>query len=90
MIYHSFCNTKQLLEAAKKLIYIIHLKAFLCKLDNVSLLKYVCMCVYIYIYICVCVCVCVCGTAVAQLLRCCATNRKVAGLNPAGVIGIFH
>jgi len=30
------------------------------------------------------------GTAVAQWLRCCATNRKVAGLIPAGVIGIYH
>ena len=30
------------------------------------------------------------GTAVAQSLRCCATNRKVAGSIPAGVIGIFH
>jgi len=30
------------------------------------------------------------GTAVAQWLRCCATNRNVAGSNPAGVIGIFH
>ena len=29
------------------------------------------------------------GTAVAQL-RCCATNRKVVGSIPAGVIGIFH
>jgi len=29
------------------------------------------------------------GTAVAQWLRCCATNRKVAGLIPAGVIGFF-
>jgi len=49
---------------------------------------------------CVCVCVCVCiyiyiyiyiyrGTAVAQWLRCCATNRKVAGSITAGVIGIF-
>ena len=28
------------------------------------------------------------GTAVAQWLRCCATNRKVAGSIPAGVIGI--
>jgi len=28
--------------------------------------------------------------AVAQWLRCCATNRKVASLIPAGVIGIFH
>jgi len=28
------------------------------------------------------------GTAVAQWLRCCAGNRKVAGSIPAGVIGI--
>jgi len=27
------------------------------------------------------------GTAVAQCLRCCATNRKVAGLIPASVSG---
>ena len=30
------------------------------------------------------------GTAVAQWLRCCATNREVAGSVPDGVIGIFH
>jgi len=30
------------------------------------------------------------GTAVAQWLRYCATNRKVAGSVPDGVIGIFH
>jgi hypothetical protein len=30
------------------------------------------------------------GTAVAQWLRCCATNRKVAGSIPNIVIGIFH
>jgi len=30
------------------------------------------------------------GTAVAQWLRRCATNLKVAGSIPAGVIGIFH
>ena len=29
------------------------------------------------------------GTAVAQWLRCCATNRKVAGSIPAGVSGFF-
>jgi len=29
-------------------------------------------------------------TAVAQWLRCCATNRKVAGSIPDGVIRIFH
>jgi len=28
------------------------------------------------------------GTAVAQWLRCCATNRKVPGSIPAGVVGI--
>jgi len=30
------------------------------------------------------------GTAVAQWLRCCATNRKVAGSIPNGVTGNFH
>jgi hypothetical protein len=30
------------------------------------------------------------GTAVVQWLRCCATNRKVAGSISDGVIGIFH
>ena len=30
------------------------------------------------------------GIEVAQLLRCCARNRKVAGSIPDGVIGIFH
>ena len=29
-------------------------------------------------------------SAVAQWLTCCATNRKVAGSIPDGVIGIFH
>ena len=29
------------------------------------------------------------GTAVAQWLRCCATNRKVSGSIPAGVNGFF-
>jgi len=29
------------------------------------------------------------GTMVALWLRCCATNRKVAGSIPAGVIGFF-
>ena len=28
-------------------------------------------------------------TAVVQWLRCCATNRKVAGSIPAGVFGFF-
>ena len=29
-------------------------------------------------------------TAVAQWSKCCATNRKVTGSIPDGVIGIFH
>jgi len=29
------------------------------------------------------------GTAVAKWLRCCATNRKVVGAIPAGVIRFF-
>ena len=39
--------------------------------------------IYIYIYIYIYI-------SVEQWLRCCATNRKVAGLIPAGVIRIFH
>ena len=30
------------------------------------------------------------GTAVAQWLRCCATNWKIAGSIPDGHIGVFH
>jgi len=30
------------------------------------------------------------GTAVGRLLRCCATNWKVTGSIPDGVIGISH
>jgi hypothetical protein len=33
---------------------------------------------------------CIEGTAVAQWLRYCATNRKVAGSIPDGVIVVFH
>ena len=33
---------------------------------------------------------CLVGTAVAQWLRCCATNPKVAVSIPDGVFGIFH
>ena len=40
-----------------------------------------------FVVICVVIAV---YTAVAQWLRCCAANRKVAGSIPAGVIGIFH
>jgi len=29
------------------------------------------------------------GTPVAQWLRCCVTNRKVAGSIPAGISGLF-
>jgi hypothetical protein len=30
------------------------------------------------------------GAAVARWLRCCATNRKIAGSIPGGVFGNFH
>ena len=43
----------------------------------------VCVCMYIYIYIYIYI-------YMAQWLRCCATNRKIAGSIPDGVIGIFH
>ena len=32
---------------------------------------------------------CIRGAAIAQWLRCCAINRKVAGSIPAGVSGVF-
>jgi len=40
VIYVCFFNTMQLLEPEKKLIYMVHLKAFLFNLDNVLLSKY--------------------------------------------------
>ena len=43
MINEGFCNTKQMLEAETKLIYIIHLKTLLFKLGSVLLLKYMYM-----------------------------------------------
>ena len=49
----------------------------------------VCVCVYIYIYIYIYI-YNFRGTAVAQRLKCCATNRKVAGSIPDGVTEIFH
>jgi len=45
----------------------------------VSYVFFIVMFMYSYCY----------GTAVAQWLRCCATNRKVAGSIPAGVSGFF-
>jgi len=47
----------------------------------------VCVCGYIYIYIYIYIYM---GTTVAQWLRCCAINLKVAGSIPYGVTGIFH
>ena len=47
-------------------------------------------CIYIYIYTHTHTYNRDVGPAVAQWLKCCATNRKVVGSIPAGVIGIFH
>ena len=44
---------------------------------------FICLFIYIYIYIYI-------YSAVAQWLKCWATNRKVAGSIPDGVTGIFH
>ena len=43
-----------------------------------------------YIHVFMYLCIIHKGTAVAQWLRCCATNRKVAGSITDCVIGIFH
>jgi len=39
-VIYDFFNSKQLLKTETKLIFIIHLKALLFKLDNVLLWKY--------------------------------------------------
>ena len=43
-----------------------------------------------YILCCFCYLFHFSGTAVAQWLRCCVTNRKVTGSIPDSVIEIFH
>ena len=55
----------------------------LIELTNKLLSLHVVVCLYPYSIVLM-------GTAVAQWLRYCATNRRVAGSIPAGVIGIFH
>jgi hypothetical protein len=63
------------------------LDVFFCHVSDfflycVILLLYICIYIYIYIFW---------GPLmVAQWLRYCATNRKVAGSIPDGVIGISH
>ena len=47
-------------------------------------------CLKIFYLILPLICNFVRGTAVAQWLRCCATNRKVSASIPDGVIGIFY
>ena len=59
---------------------------------NIHLINTPKKCTYIYIYIYICHLINLqftLGTEVAQWLRCCATNRKVAGSIPAGVSGFF-
>jgi len=64
---------------------------------SVCVRECVCECVFVCVCVCgvcvsVCVCVCVCECVcvygdrgrVVQWLRCCTTNRKVAGSIPAG------
>ena len=46
------------------------------------------LCVRFVFVFCICT-QCFAGTAVAQWLGCCATNRKVAGSIPAGATGFF-
>ena len=54
------------------------------------LLVVVVLVVLVEVIVVVVVVVVVVETTVAQWLRCCATNQKVAGSIPAGVSGIFH
>ena len=46
--------------------------------------------IYIYIHTYIHTYIHIYGAAVAQWLRCCAKNRKVAVSIPAGVTGIFY
>jgi hypothetical protein len=55
----------------------VEIKDRICRKSYNVLWKYM---IYIYVW----------GTALAQWLRRCATNRKVAGSIPNGFIGIFH
>jgi len=72
------CNTKSYFFINYNIS--LNLKSELASLSlSLSLSLYIYIYIHIYIW----------GTAVAQWLRCCATNRKVAGLNPAGVSGFF-
>jgi len=50
---------------------------------------YICIYMYLYVYIIYTCTYILLGTAVAQWLRCCFTNRKVACSIPAGVSGFF-
>jgi hypothetical protein len=58
----------------------IYIYIYICVYKNV---KHTYIYIYIYIYIYYM------GTAVAQRLRFCATNRKVAGSIPDGVVEFF-
>jgi hypothetical protein len=62
------------------------------KTHGATIKKSTFLCLYVYTYICVCVYeiyVYIRGTAVAQWLRYCATNQKVAGSIPDGAMEFF-
>ena len=64
--------------------FFINCQLHSCAKHTIDYTCYKCVVVmYLYIYIYM-------GTTVAQWLRCCATNWKVAGSIPASVIAIFH
>ena len=78
-LVHSVANSQHLLHCPSFYIAIISVE--MCETDfyfNYNIFQY-----FVMHQPCL-------GTAVAQWLRCCATNRKVSGSIPDGVIEIFH
>jgi len=66
-----------------EVIFLAQLNSY-CPQNN--FLVFTCFLIQVIYWTCV---ICSRGTTVAQWLRCCATNQKVAGLIPAGVSGFF-
>ena len=86
--WRAFGDGHTFLKCVICLLSVISVLAELGEIRCVCMCIHICVCIYIYIY--THIHAYIWGTAVAQCLRCCATNRKVAGSIPAGVIGIFH
>ena len=78
-------------------ILYIYIYIYIYIYTHIYIYTYIYIHIYIYGCVCVCVCVCVCARVCVCVwdkwwcswLRHCATNRKVAGLIPDGVLEFF-